>query len=158
MLVVADSSPLHYLVEIGCVQVLPTLFNRVVIPPQVADELSHRRAPERVREFIAQLPTWLEIQAPQSLEEIPGLDLGERAAISLAQELNSDFLLIDERVGRQQAVARKLVAIGTLGVLERAAEQELLDLKSAIDSLRRTTFHVSELLLDEVLRRHRTCD
>ena len=40
-LVIADASPLHYLVLIGCSDILPALFETVFIPTVVRDELLH---------------------------------------------------------------------------------------------------------------------
>lgn len=45
---VADSSPLHYLVQINAVQVLPQLFTRLMTPPEVVAELTDPRAPAEV--------------------------------------------------------------------------------------------------------------
>jgi predicted nucleic acid-binding protein len=52
MIVVADSSPLIVLVNIGHVEILPALFREVVIPPQIAAELSDARRSQAVRDFI----------------------------------------------------------------------------------------------------------
>jgi predicted nucleic acid-binding protein len=60
--------------------------------------------------------------------------------------------LVDERRAYREAVARHLNAIGTIRVLERAAEQKLLDLKDAFERLKRTDFWISHDLLDERLR------
>ena len=49
MTVVSDVSPLHYLVLIKAEHVLAQLFSEVFVPPAVLRELSHERAPERVR-------------------------------------------------------------------------------------------------------------
>jgi predicted nucleic acid-binding protein len=49
MTVVSDASPLHYLVLIKAEHVLAQLFSEVFVPPAVLRELSHERAPERVR-------------------------------------------------------------------------------------------------------------
>jgi predicted nucleic acid-binding protein len=38
MVVVADTSPINYLVLIGQIEILPGLYNRVVIPPAVLGE------------------------------------------------------------------------------------------------------------------------
>ncbi len=40
MIVVADSSPLHYLILLECVEVLAPLFGEVMVPPQVFAELT----------------------------------------------------------------------------------------------------------------------
>ena len=93
-----ESEPL---VAIGHVDVLPTLFREVFIPPEVASELASPRRPPEVRAFNAPPPPWLHILAPSSVKTIPGLDAGETAAIALAEEVQAGRLIIDEyRVAR----------------------------------------------------------
>ena len=53
------------------------------------------------------------------------LDLGERAAIALAETVRADLLLIDDAAGRAEAMRRQLRVTGTLGVLRAGAEQGL---------------------------------
>lgn len=151
MLVVADSSPLIVLVNIGHIDVLPALFVGVTIPSQVAQEVGDPRRPRPVLDFINTPPPWLTVQNPASVEAIPLLHAGETAAISLARELNADLLLIDEVQGRRAAAARNIKLTGTVGVLELAAEARLLDLKNAFDRLKQTDFWISNKLLDERL-------
>lgn len=126
-LVVADSSPRIVLVNIGHVVVLPKLFGEVLIPPAVAQELASPSRPQVVRCFAATPPTWLKVQRPSVIQPIPDLHPGEIEALSLALELHADLILIDERKAYREAVARKLNAIGTVRVLERAAAEKLLD-------------------------------
>ena len=45
MVVVADTSPVNYLVLIGHIEILPRLYNRVLIPTALLDELQHPLAP-----------------------------------------------------------------------------------------------------------------
>jgi len=153
MIVVSDTSPLNYLVLIQHAEVLPSLFGQVIAPPAVMAELQHPGAPTIVRAWAAGPPAWLEIRAPARIDPSLGLGTGETHAISLAQELHADAVLIDER--RALTVARKagLLVTGTLGVLEVAAERGLLDLVSALAALRQTTFRVSAQILDDLLRR-----
>ena len=66
MIVVADAAPFVVLVAIGHVDVLPTLFREVFIPPEVASELASPRRPPEVRAFIAPPPPWLHIPADRS--------------------------------------------------------------------------------------------
>ena len=40
---------------------------------------------------------------------------------------------------------------GTLGVLAAAAQNGLLDLRSAVDRLRRTNFHIAQNILDHLI-------
>jgi predicted nucleic acid-binding protein len=154
MLVVADSSPLNFLIRLGHVDVLPTLFASVAIPPEVRRELSDPHTPEPVRAFAADPPVWLRIAVPRSgVERIPPLDPGEEAAISLARDLHADALLIDDSDGRRAAQKRGIVVVGTLGVLERAAQRSLLDLPTVVRRLEVLEFRISPRLIEESLRR-----
>ncbi|MGB7161454.1 MAG: DUF3368 domain-containing protein [Tepidisphaeraceae bacterium] len=155
MLVVADSSPLIVLISIGHVDVLPTLFDRVLIPPVVAAELRDSTRPIEVREFIAHPPTWLMERAPARIEPIPTLHAGESAAINLVLEVQADVLLIDEKRGRRAAMDRHIRITGTVGVLELAAQAGLLDLADTFERVKQTDFWISHTLLDERLRLHR---
>ena len=47
MIVVADTSPLNYLVLIDAIDVLPSLFGEVYAPPEVIRELADLLAPTR---------------------------------------------------------------------------------------------------------------
>jgi predicted nucleic acid-binding protein len=122
MLVVADTSPINYLVLLEQTAVLPALYTRVLLPPAVVRELRDAEAPEAVRAWTANLPTWCEVRRPalqEGTEVLAHLGAGEREAIALAQELRADFLLIDEEDGRRVALSRALTVTGTRGVLER---------------------------------------
>ena len=102
-LVVSDSSPLNFLIRLGCVDVLPTLFRRVLIPTKVEEELTRSATPPEVRDFLASRPPWLEVRAPARLERMPKLDPGEEAAISLAEEVRADVVLLDDADARKAA-------------------------------------------------------
>lgn len=47
MIVVADASPLNYLIQIESVNVLHALFGRVLVPVAVMEELRHAHTPLR---------------------------------------------------------------------------------------------------------------
>jgi predicted nucleic acid-binding protein len=61
-LVVADTGPLNYLVLTGDIGLLPKLFERVLAPQAVRDELADGDAPAAVRAWIAQTSRWLEVR------------------------------------------------------------------------------------------------
>ena len=149
MIIVADSPPFVVLVVIGHVNILPTLFKEVLIPPEVESELASPRRPEAVRAFVAAPPSWLRVQSPGLIEPIQGLHAGEAAAIALAQELRADRVIIDESLGRKAATERGLRVVGTIGVLEAAAERGLIDLAQAFAKVKKTDFWVRPSFLDE---------
>jgi len=111
MIIVADSSPFVVLVSVKHVDVLATVFQEVIIPPQVQAELASPKRSEAIRAFIAAPPSWLRVVAPTSIEPIEGLHAGESAAISLAQEIRADRVVIDEGLGRRAATERGLHVI-----------------------------------------------
>jgi predicted nucleic acid-binding protein len=156
MLVVADTSPIHYLILMQHDAVLPLLYTRVIIPPAVLRELQDEETPELVRLWVANPPAWFEVRAPQqqiAATDMPNLGLGEREAIVLAQELRADVLLIDERDGRRAARSRAIAVIGTLGVLEKAAAGGLIDLPSTLARLQATSMYAPPALFEEALAR-----
>src|SRR6478672_9204792 len=103
MVIVADTSPINYLILIETIDALPRLYGRVVVPPEVLDELRNASGPAVVRAWAATLPAWMQVQSALSIDATLPLGDGERAAIALAQELKADRLLIDERDGREIA-------------------------------------------------------
>jgi predicted nucleic acid-binding protein len=162
MVVIADTSPLNYLILIGHVDVLPELYGEVVIPQAVLRELQHPNAPGAVGDWIASGPPWLRVSQaiPLPPDAESELDPGEQEAIALAQENCPDvLLLIDENRGREEAARRNIQTTGTLGVLDAAAGMGLLELPRALELLLGTNFHVSQRivqrLLDGDLRRKR---
>ena len=86
MIVVSDTSPINYLLLIGQIQLLPTLFGQVVIPETVRDEMLVPDAPPALQAWIANPPAWLTIQAVPKIDQtLSTLDPGEQAAITLTQ-------------------------------------------------------------------------
>ena len=154
-LVIADTSPINYLVLIDQVHLLPRLFSRVVLPGSVQRELLNLDAPVKVRQWITHCPDWVEIwSTPPNQPGLTGLGPGESSVISLAEELQADVLLIDERKGVGVARSRGLRVTGTLGLLEMAAKKGLVDFGEAAERLRKTSFRAPEHLLEAMIERY----
>jgi len=121
-------------------------------------ELADPAAPRAVRAWIADPPLWIEVrEAPGSSVEEEGLDRldpGENAAIKLATSLGGDLLLMDDRQGVLDARRKGFGVIGTIGILDLAADRSLVDLPAAVSRLRRTNFRRSESMLDALLEKH----
>jgi predicted nucleic acid-binding protein len=152
-LIVADTTPLNYLVLIEAVEVLPRLYGRVLIPPAVMAELSDPLAPAQVRAWVTQSRSWLHVvplRAPADAS-LMHLDPGERDAIALATEQQASLLLMDERDGAAAARARNLEIVGTLAVLDIAAARGWLDLQDMFSRLRQTTFRSPHRLMATML-------
>lgn len=158
MIVVADTSPICYLLLIGGIDLLPQLYGRVLIPQIVQQELADERSPAIVQAWINQPPSWLVIQTVNvpSDSDLDNLDPGERAAIVLAEQQGADLIIIDELSGRRVALSRQFRVTGLLGVLDEAARQNLIDLPGAIARLQQTTFRASLKLIESLLQQHRS--
>ena len=70
----------------------------------------------------------------------------------MAQELQAD-LVMDDKDGRKAAELRALTVYGTVGVLVRAAELGLIDLRAMFARLLTTSFRIDERILRDALAR-----
>lgn len=151
--VVSDTSPLHYLILCGAENILPRLFQQVVIPPAVFQELSSANTPPLVRQWAANLPVWVTVQSPTKLHLKLNVDAGELEAICLAQEIHAAAILMDDRAGRTAAMHCGLAVVGTLGLLEQAALRRLIELPPALARLRQTNIRLDPELIQAALAR-----
>jgi predicted nucleic acid-binding protein len=151
MIIISDTSPFIVLLKINCVEILPQLFERILIPQEVLKELSDPKHPQYIGDFARILPSWIEVQTVENCIILPGLDLGESAAIALAEKLQAK-LLIDEQLGRKVAVGKGIEVLGTIGVLIVAAEAKIIDLEIAFDNIKQTDFWVRHSFLDDQLK------
>jgi predicted nucleic acid-binding protein len=94
MLVIVDTSPLHYLVLIEQTAILPLLFGDILVPPAVVEELQRPRTPATVRTWMESPPVWLTICSPREppVSTAMRLGAGEWEVLSLAQELHADLV------------------------------------------------------------------
>ncbi|MCI0747811.1 MAG: hypothetical protein L0Y58_20580 [Verrucomicrobia subdivision 3 bacterium] len=152
-IVVADAGPLHYLVLIDCGEILGNLFDRVLVPFAVRDELMHPHAPEKVKNWIVLRHPWFEIAPVAQTQSVRGLHRGEAEALQLALERRADAVLIDDMDGRAAARRLGIPTIFTVAILELAAEKGLIDLPTTIARLRQTSFFISQQTLDAALER-----
>ncbi len=154
--VVADTSVVQYLHQLGQLGLLQRLYGRVVVPGGVARELAAGRARG------VDLPdlgaaSWVEVRevAAGGLAPLVGrLGSGELEVLALAVERREQTLvLLDDAVARRHAGALGLRLSGTLGVLIRACRQGLIeDLARELDRLHQLGFRLDRQTRDSALR------
>jgi uncharacterized protein len=148
MLVVSDTSPISSLMQIGRADLLRDLFNDVCIPPAVSAELTR---------FHSITPPFIQIRPVLDQSRVNSLlstlDAGEAEAIVLALECHADYLLIDERRGRNIAAQQGVPTIGLLGVLLLSKQRRLVaSVTDCISDLQTIAgFYVSDALKQRVL-------
>jgi len=162
-IVISDTSPINDLVLIGEIGLLPSLYQRVLIPDAVLSELLDEGSPAAVAAWASMLPDWAEVVLTAVDASGSSLDAGEFAAIALAESLKGEtLLLMDDAEGRAEATRRGLPITGTLGVLRAAAHRQLVDIASAVDRLDparprldRTNFYIPPRLVGFLLTENR---
>jgi predicted nucleic acid-binding protein len=156
MIVVADTTPLNYLIQIDEIDLLPAIFGKVLVPQAVFLELQHPKTAAKVRQWMTHHPDWLELCSVISTTPpaLMSLDLGEREAILLALERNVETVLMDETPGRKCSEAFHLEVRGTLGILERGARLGLCSFGPALHKLEQTKFRMSPALKAAFLARN----
>jgi hypothetical protein len=158
VIVISDTSAITNLAAIEYLQLLPQLYDRVIIPEAVYRELVEIDPPVPGT-LEVQTATWLEVRQVVNREVIKRLqiearlDTGESEALALALELDADLLLIDERRGRAEADRLGVKITGLLGILVEAKDKNLIvAVKPLMDALIATSdFRVSSALYNRIL-------
>ncbi|MBV6392620.1 MAG: hypothetical protein KPEEDBHJ_01843 [Anaerolineales bacterium] len=156
MIVVSDTTPLIGLSSIGRLDLLEELFGEVYIPQAVFDEtVTFGRENSKAKQQVSNA-TWIHVVEVKDRLAVNVLldemDLGEVETIVLAGEMNADWVLMDEKKGRRKLSQLNIPKIGTLGILLKAKELELIPtVKSEIEELQKIGFSISPLLVEEIL-------
>lgn len=153
--VVANTTPIIALALISQLDLLRHLYGEVVIPPTVQVEvLAGGTRGIGVAEL--QRANWIRVmplQDPRRADLVSDLDRGEAEVIALAQEMNADLVIIDERLARRHAKRLRLPLTGTLGVLLKAKQRGLVPaVRPLIEQLVHGGVRLGDTLVDEVLR------
>jgi hypothetical protein len=152
--VIADTSPLQYLFQVGLVELLQDLFETVHVPEAVRDELQVGRS----LGFDVPDPAdyaWMTVRSTTRAPALERFDLGpgEHAALSLALELGEGLVLLDDAAARAAANALKLSTTGTLGILLLAKERGLIvAVAPVLAELARHGFRVTEAVRSRILQ------
>lgn len=122
--VIIDTTPLIALALINQLDVLRLLYTTVLVPPTVAQEVMAGGV-RGIGQRVFDQSTWLHVTPladPRRAELLSDLDQGEAEVLALAQEINADLVIIDERLGRLHATRLGLTLTGTIGVLLKAKQ------------------------------------
>ena len=135
--IISDTACLIGLTNIGQINILYEMFGSVFVTPEVAEE------------FGTMLPEWITVHAVSDVNKInvfnKFIGLGESSAIILAMEIENALLIVDDRRARQFALSLGLEITGTLGLLIRAYENNLIkDIDSIVANLRKISFRLPD--------------
>lgn len=151
---VCNTSPIQYLHQVGLLEILPTLYCRVVLPRAVMDELDLGRLRG------VDLPettglSWMDVIDVDSkmVRQSRGIHRGEAEAIALAKSRDGATLILDDLAARSYARATGLSVTGTLGILARAKREGLVDcLGPVVEALCDAGFRLAKATRSDFLK------
>ena len=159
MRAVSNAGPIIHLSWIDRLDLLTALFEEVVVPVAVREEVlragPHVPGIQAIRDAFAS--GWLRVQpvldSAAALRLTAELDRGESEAIVLMRETRAGLLLLDERRARARAGREGLRLVGTIGILQQARDRGLVQaVTPLLRDLRRHGFRVSAELVEQVER------
>jgi predicted nucleic acid-binding protein len=125
--IVSNAGPLIVLLKTGKISILKDLFQKVLVPTAV----------------------WEEITAKDYEKSI---GKGEAEAIVLAKELRA-VLLMDDAKARKHAKLLNVEVIGTLGLLKLAKNRGLISsVKEVIDDVLAKGYYIEDSLIKKILK------
>ena len=145
IVVITDASCLIILHKINALQLLKELFTAVITTPEIA------------LEYGSNLPDWIIIISAKNKkmqEDLSSVvDSGEASAITLAHEIENNYLITDDLQARKLALKLGLPMIGTLGLLLIAKQKNTIPLIAPyLSAIKQTNFRISEQLLNTILK------
>lgn len=139
--VIADTSPLQYLFQLGLLHLLPDFYDEVLVPAAVVQEVHSGLARGVALPDLDSLP-WLRICEARNAAVLPlvvSLGAGEREVLALAVERVDSLVILDDALARRFAARLRLRLTGTLGLLLKAKKT------GRIESVRRYLDRLEEL-------------
>lgn len=154
MLAVINSSPLIFLALLNKIDILPQIFDEIILPTEVYKEISveghNFNIIKQIEKNNFQIKSAMNTALFEFLSEY--LDKGEAEVITISKELNSDYAIIDELRGRKLARRHSVKIIGTLGILLSAKQIGLIsEIKSSIMELENNKIWLGQKLINDVL-------
>lgn len=159
MIVVSDTTPILSLLKAEKLELLEMLYQKIVVPEAVYDELTANADYKNEREKIVNCP-FLSVEKVYNTESVnilrnvTGLDAGESESLVLYGEKKADLLLIDERKGRGVAKKMSVKYVGTVGVLMQAFDESLVtaeEVQKILEILLASDIRLSRRLCNMVL-------
>lgn len=145
MEIICNTSPLQYLHQLKLLHILPTLFDKVVVPPAVVVELNegwHQGVDVPIPKDLA----WIEVRVPVGTVVLPlvtDLGPGETGVLALALESSDAVIILDDALARRISKALKIRFTGTLGLLLDAKRRNLIPtVEPLLDQLQALRFRL----------------
>lgn len=151
MILIADSSALVALSIVNKLDILEKLFGEVYVSQAVYIEVSKENKSESIK-----LEKYCKTRVVDISTEVNfniTLGVGESEAIILYKEKGANFLLCDDKKAKKFAKGFGINVIGSLGILLKAKESNLIDtLSPLIELLRDSSIFIDDKTYELVLK------
>ena len=150
-IVIADTGALISLGHTHQIGLIEKVFGEFYMAEAVWEELNRYENPQFDKSVLLDLHSRvLSIEKVNHLSKI--LDYGESESVILYQEINADFLLIDDGKARSIAEAFGVNCIGSVGLLIKARQMGLVEkLRPTFVNWVNSGRYLSKKLLDKIL-------
>ena len=143
---VSDAGPLIHLAEIDSLKLL-SAFDTLLIPETVYEEVETGGVPDGLSELSYEL-----VEADEKSVESEDLDVGERAALAVANE-REVVLLTDDLAARETASDKGVEVHGSIGIIALGFGRGLLNRDKAASLMRALQRETSLFVTEDVVER-----
>lgn len=125
---IVDSSPLIVLLKSDLENILPELFDEIIVPEAVWKEVSAGKEDDIAKQKLSHLRWAKRTAEPNLTETIKNYNLGkgETAVLNLALTISESRVLLDDYAARKYAKALNLQTLETAGLLILAKQKKLI--------------------------------
>ena len=153
--VISTTSPLFYLYRLRHLDLLQKLYQRIIVPEAVVNELQAGRDQGEDTPRVADYD-WIEmrsVRVPEVVKLITDLGPGEAEVLTLPLEESDSLVIIDDRLAREVAGARNIRLTGTAGVLLKAKQEgHIPTVSPLLNRLIQLDFRLSDTVIATILR------
>lgn len=157
MIAVSDSTPLIHLAKIGKLNYLNHLFDEILIPKEVYEEVikkGNELNKSEVYSIEQHINKFIKIKETNLKIKELNLHIGELKAISLCKELKIKNILIDDKEGYKTALMLELKPLRTTSIILKLLKKKIINLKEYKESLlnlSKSRYFMSAELYNELL-------
>ena len=154
--VVVNSTPLLVLGNIGQLDILCKMYEEIIIPEAVYQEVTEKD--DAASQAIRAAGNWIKVEAIQNPNEYAlyraRLHAGEVETMILAQQSpKADLIVLDDNAARKTAEFLGLTVTGTVGILLKAKQKGIItQIKPLLNEIMQNGFFISNSLLQMILK------
>lgn len=153
--IIVNSTPLIALNRIGKLDLLKGIYNEIIIPHAVYEEVIVESNLRDMNDFIKE-SGFIKIMEIRNHEAkklfVTSLHKGEVEVMILAKEIDADLCIIDDLLARRYAKYYNLTITGTIGVILKAKELGKIEVvRPIINELIDSGIYIDTKLYDRVL-------